>query len=158
MATLINVASTPTVPLSETQYGPPSDPAYTINTSAMTAVDTTNLTTASFTVPSTGKIKVTVSGSIKNASTLIIVYLAMLNHSGGAQVGDTCSAGCTTGYSSPTPFTKIYLITGLTPSVSLQLDLAMYTPSAGTTTLSALVTTTPAKNDAGPITILIENA
>jgi hypothetical protein len=33
----------------------------------------------------------------------------------------------------------------------------MYTP-AGSTTLSALVTATPAKNDAGPITILIENA
>jgi hypothetical protein len=158
MATLINVASTPTVPLSETQYGPPNENDWTINTSAMTAVSTVYFTTASFTVPSTGNIKVTVSGSLKNTTQLAIAYLAMLNHSGGAQVGDTCAVGITTSYSSPTPFTKIYLITGLTPSVSLQLDLAMYTPTNGTTTLSALVSAPPTKTDAGPITILIENA
>jgi hypothetical protein len=158
MATLINVAATPTVPLSETQYGPANEADWIINTSAMTAVDTADLTTASFTVPSTGKIKVTVSGSLKNTTQFASAYLAMLNHSGGAQVGDTCAVGITIATPYPIAFTKIYLITGLTPSVSLQLDLAMYTPSAGTTTLSALVIATPAKNDAGPITILIENA
>ena len=142
-------------PLSVTQYGPTTDPAYAISTTAMTAVDTTNLTTSSFTVPASGKIKVTVSGVIIFGNTYLL-YLSMLDHSTHSQVGDTVAASNGFAASWPVAFTKTYIISGLGAG-SKQLDLAMYTTNTATS-LHALVSATPAKNDYGPITILIEAA
>ena len=148
-------AASSSAPLSETQYGPTTDPNYLISDTAMTAVDTTNLTTSSFTVPASGKIKVTISG-IFTGSQVAAIYMAMLNHSGGAQVGDTVLGGSVIGTSYVQPFTKTYLITGLGAG-NIQLDLAMFA-SANLANLHAAVSATPAKNDYGPITILIEAA
>ena len=152
-------AASSSAPLSVTQYGPTTDPAYAISTTAMTAIDTTNLTTQSFTVPASGRIKVTVAGTIQgtmaNGSK---IYLAMLNHTGGSQVGDT---KCVNGYALLgvgyyNPFATTYLITGLSAG-SLQLDLALFA-SAPNGQLGALVTAPPAETDIGPITILVEAA
>jgi len=148
-------AAPSSAPLSVTQYGPTTDPGYAISTTAMTAVDTTNLTTSSFTVPASGKIKVTVSGVIIFGNTYLL-YLSMLDHSTHSQVGDTVAASNGFAASWPVAFTKTYIISGLGAG-SKQLDLAMYTTNTATS-LHALVSATPAKNDYGPITILIEAA
>jgi len=148
-------AAPSSAPLSVTQYGPTTDPGYAISTTAMAAVDTTNLTTSSFTVPASGKIKVTVSGVIIFGNTYLL-YLSMLDHSTHSQVGDTVAASNGFAASWPVAFTKTYIISGLGAG-SKQLDLAMYTTNTATS-LHALVSATPAKNDYGPITILIEAA
>ena len=141
--------------LSLTQYGPTTDPAYTLNTSAMTAIDTTNLTTSSFVIPASGRIKVTIAGTIYTATGGGgNSFFALLNHSGGAQVGDTFAGPYEVTGSYNYPFQRTLYISGLTPGNSLQLDLAGYcSTGAGATTLHALVTATPAKNDYGPILI-----
>ena len=149
-------AASSSAPLSVTQYGPTTDPAYAISTTAMTAVDYTNLTTSSFTVPASGKIKVTVSGVVNNASGVGQVFLAMLNRSGGAQLGPTSCVAQLFGTSTyEIAFTKTYVITGLSAG-SLQLDLAMH--CAVSATLHAIESATPADTDLGPVTIIVEAA
>ena len=139
--------------LSLTQYAPTTDPAYTLNGSAMTAIDTTNLTTSSFTIPASGRIKVTIAGVVESSGgTGILSYFALLNHTGGAQVGDTFAAPSQTTSSDNFPFQRTLYISGLTAGSSLQLDLAGYA-TGGVIKLHALVTATPAKTDYGPILI-----
>jgi len=146
-------------PLSVTQYGPTTDPVYAISSTAMTAIDTTNLTTSSFTVPITGNIKVTISGLVQVGSLAGYVSMAMLNHSGGAQVGDTVWAANTNAISASEylPFLRTILIKGLTAGSSMQLDMAAYSSISGNY-VRCLVSSTPAKTDYGPIMILVEAA
>ena len=138
--------------LSLTQYAPTTDPSYSLNSSAMTAIDTTNLTTSSFTIPASGRIKVTIAGVLDGSASSGTPYFALLNHSGGAQVGDTFAAPSQTISSDNFPFQRTLYISGLTAGSSLQLDLAGYT-TGGAVKLHALVTATPAKTDYGPILI-----
>ena len=143
-------------PLSVTQYGPTTDPAYAISATAMTAVDTTHLTTSSFTVPASGRIKVTVSGVVSTTLSSGQVFLAMLNHSGGAQLGPTsCVALLFSNSTYDIPFTKTFIITGLSAG-SLQLDLAMHSGPAAA--LHAIESATPADTNLGPVTIIVEAA
>jgi hypothetical protein len=141
--------------LSLTVYSPTNN-TYTLNSTTMTAVDTTNLTTSSFVAPANGRIKVTVSGgSLDNgAGALNRFTIAMLNHTGGAQLGPTVltafpNSGAVSG------LCQTWIITGLTAGNSYQLDLAMYaTATAMTWTVSK--SAAPANSDVGPAMILIE--
>jgi hypothetical protein len=94
----------------------------------MTALDGTNLTTAAFTVPASGKIRVELAaycsctaGVANNA-----IGFGVLNHSGGAQLGNTFNVFLR----APTTATDQILcvaqvlISGLTPAASLQVDFA----------------------------------
>ena len=145
--------STVTTPLSSTQYAPSVNPNYTVNNSTLTAVDTTNLTTSLFTVPASGKIKVSASfpWATGAASTLVI---GMKNHSGGVNVGPIMDVSLTS--STSLRSTVQWLITGLTASSNLQLDLAAY--GTGIAQINAQVSSTPAVTDYGPIDIIIEAA
>lgn len=114
------------------KYAPASRSLYTVNTSALTALDATNATIA-FTVPATGNVDICVTcfayvqGIVGDQSS---VQLALLNHSGGAQVDFTTMTVAIGNTSvqilTATEVTTVWHLTGLTPGASMQLDLAAY--------------------------------
>jgi hypothetical protein len=144
--------------LSVTNFAPSSISAYNLNASSLTAIDTTNLTTSSFTVPSSGRIKVTLGLCYAPGGASCTVSMCMKNHSGGANVGPVITLGPSVN-GVKQQIVSVWYITGLTPGGSLQLDLAgTYSPGGVVCSVSAQVSATPAANDSGPATIIIDAA
>jgi hypothetical protein len=151
-------AAAPSAPptLSLTNYAPASA-NYTLSATAMTALDTTNLTTSSFVAPANGRVQVTVSGGILIGAAGARATFAMLNHSGGAQLGPTISAAFQVGTTTlASCVCQTWTVTGLTPGNSYQLDLAGYSLAGGTSYFLAK-NSTPLPADFGPCMILVES-
>ena len=146
--------------LSVTNYAPTTVAGYILNATTFTALDTTNLTTASFTVPASGRIKVTLALNYTSSGNDSIAAMGMKNHSGGANVGPIIQVQLPySGVANPGgQMVTVYYITGLTPSSTLQLDLAGTYSLGMAVTVSAKVSATPSVADQGPATIIIDAA
>jgi hypothetical protein len=110
--------------LAVAQYAPTDTATYTTTSTTPVAIDSTNLT-VSFTVPGSGKVVVELeanaTGNAAGGS-----YYALLNHTGGAQVGGATAYNLLDNTTVASPSKSIYL-TGLTPNDVLQLDWAWFT-------------------------------
>lgn len=131
---------------------------YNIVATTLTALDTTNAT-ISLTVPASGNVYVVVQGftTLTVTSTASETTLALLNHTGGAQVGKSeplwvNAISNSTNYG---PFHRVFYLTGLTPG-ALQLDVAAAMTSASGTTATVITANSTgliAPGGGGPMTI-----
>lgn len=109
-------------------HAPAGLTTYALSNTTMTALDTTNATLA-FTVPPSGQVLVTVQCEAQlttPAGSGGTIGVALLNHSGGAQLGFTVNplAWGVAAVSSPISTVNFaFLLTGLTPG-ALQVDVA----------------------------------
>lgn len=144
--------------LAAVQYAPSTLSDYSVTTTGTpAALDTTNLT-ASFTVPPSGNVIVRFSASMKAAN--LDLGFALLNHSGGAQLGKTLS-----NVMAPVTSAQVlrlaceWLLTGQTPGATLGIDIAAGISAAGTAHVYAMGHT-GAVNDSkvGPALIVVQAA
>ncbi len=144
-------------PLSVTQYAPGSRSTYTLSTSALTALDTTNLTTASFIVPASGNVLVTAHFSFdtNNADSTIV---ALLNHSGGAQLGKSIVMIQGTSSVNAHVVSAQWYLTGLTPGASLQIDFAGYIGAGSAKVYVIGITGTSTSEFASPFVMTVQAA
>jgi hypothetical protein len=146
-----------TTALAAVVYAPGTTASYTPSTTTLTALDTTNLTTGSFIIPASGKIKITLAGGdVTSGSAIGVVAAGWLNHSGGTIVGYSQEiVGNQVAGSEPLPVCMVWVVTGLTPGNSLQLDLAMYQVGSTNAQFRCL-TNSGGSNILGPAVLLVE--
>ena len=140
------------------QYAPASLASYSLSTSAMTALDTTNLTVGPFTVPGSGNILVEVKAyCVVGTATNNPVGFGLLNHTGGAQVGQTVNAwlNATSSAQGQPNASAFFYVTGLTPGASLQLDFAACVGAASGTIFAQGYTGLVSNSKSGPIVIAV---
>ena len=123
-------------------------------TSAMTALDTTNFT-LSFTVPQSGNVLVEAEFTYEITWNTSGSYLLMgiLNHTGGAQLGDNIRAAVISVTAESTlqaRTTCSWYLTGLTPG-ALQVDLAAYITPSGASGIIYGTQGTGTTNDGGAV-------
>ena len=138
--------------LAAVAYAPASLATYNV-TGALAALDTTNLT-ISFAVPSSQKAVVQFAALMSLSSNGNALSFGLLNHSGGAQIGNTVQAGLglTAGWQGV--ITVTWVLTGLSLG-TLGLDIAGST-NAGTMAVYAKgATGNAAAANAGPATIVV---
>ena len=116
----------PGIVLATVKYAPVSLATYSVATTTITALDTTNLT-LSLTVPANGIVdfEVSLSFDLIRTTTTSQLYVALLNHTGGAVITDPVSIAInqtSTTTLSATNLLKFHA-TGLAPG-ALQVDLA----------------------------------
>lgn len=131
---------------------------YSVNVGTLTALDTTNAT-LSLTVPASGNVDIEVSGysTITTGASGGSMFMGILNHSGGAQLGFTLVVDTVAVVSSSLDqqFKKRFHLTGLTPG-ALQVDVAaVVTTGAGNSgqVITAGNTGTPAAGTGEPLLI-----
>lgn len=134
--------------LGVTQYAPASLATYNTTTAPMAAIDTTNLT-VSVTVPTNGKLLVRFSASMKgNGGSLC---LGLLNHSGGAQIGNTVDI---TAAADVNLFVCEWYLTGLTAG-ALGIDVAFGVNSGTGTVFAQGYTGNASGVNAGPALLTV---
>ena len=145
--------------LAVVSYGPAVLATYNVNAvGAPVALDTTNLT-VSFTVPSTGNAVVSFNANMGEPGASQLT-LALLNHSGGAQVGQTVD-NVLGAAASPRTYRMhvVWYLTGLSAGTTLGLDIAGSVGSAATGHVYAMGHTgASADAKTGPAVIMVQSA
>jgi len=142
--------------LTVVKYAPSSLATYNVTSATLTALDTTNLT-ASFTVPDSGKVLVTFSACMAAPASNNLGF-SLLNHSGGAQLGDTLS-NVQSIDANARRMTIEWLLTGLTPGATLGIDIAAGRATTGTANVYAQTQTgNVTSGGVGPALIIVQAA
>jgi hypothetical protein len=141
--------------LAITQYAPALIATYAFSgITNLTAVDTANVTLP-FVVPPSGNVIVACNVFTWQQNLLGMYGIGLLNHAGGAQVGDTWQFGIS-GFVAANNFQPwltvhpTFYLTGLTPG-PLQVDLAAATTSGNFTLYAQAVTGGPNTAKASPL-------
>lgn len=112
--------------LTARQYAPAVQANYSTSAQVLAPIDAANLNTGDFVVPASGQVLVRVNGLVRGLAAFTPVTLALLDHTGGAQLGDSHylelnnSGGST---SDVRPLAFEWLLSDLTPGEHLTLDI-----------------------------------
>ncbi len=129
----VTAVTAPGALLASQLYAPGVEQSIAVTATTLTALDTTNWTLP-FTVPASGNVDIDIefNFNVTITASLNILSIALLNHSGGAQIGNTKLL-----LQSNTVLSDVLLgrmrfhLTGLTPG-ALQIDIAAsYTSGTG---------------------------
>jgi hypothetical protein len=140
--------------LARVQYVPSLEDTYSTTSQTVAVVDATNLT-VSFKAPASGDVLIRLTGTVEVTGTY--EYWALLDHTSSAQRGSTATvAGAN---DAANAVTAVFLLTGLTPNTTYQVDWAFAAASGSTAYLIVQgATGIPSQANAGPATMEVWSA
>jgi hypothetical protein len=124
--------------LARVQYAPSVLHTYSTVSATPSAMDATNLT-ISFTAPASGDVLVRLSACANQGDSLRSGYFCLLDHTTGAQVGDSQYVVGPNTDTFTLAVSVPFLVTGLAPGTAYQYDWGFFESSAATNGIFVLV-------------------